>query len=97
MRSQLKQIGTFYLQIDLVGCSWNFRIARDVFKRAYYLTMRSYYGQRCGTQVDLGSEFPGYRHATCHVTGGFELSSGVIGNHAQHMAGIMPVITADML
>ncbi len=30
--------------------------------------MRSYYGQRCGTAVDLGPEFPGYRYEACHRT-----------------------------
>jgi endoglucanase len=80
--SEFKQTGNFYLQIDGVGRSWNFRIAPDVFKRAYYLTMRSYYGQRCGTEVNLGSEFPGYRHGICHVKGGFDPSAGKAGDHA---------------
>ena len=44
--------------------------------------MRSYYGQRCGTAVDLGPAFPGYRHAACHLTGAFHASSGRAGPHA---------------
>jgi endoglucanase len=38
--------------------------------------MRAFYGQRCGTAVDLGSEFPGYTHPACHLKGEFQASSG---------------------
>jgi endoglucanase len=41
--------------------------------------MRAFYGQRCGTAVDLGKEFPGYSHAICHQHGEFHRSSGAIG------------------
>src|SRR5580658_5170087 len=43
--------------------------------------MRSYYGQRCGTAVDLGPEFPGYKHAACHLEGAYQASSGKSGPH----------------
>ncbi len=41
--------------------------------------MRGFYGQRCGTAVDLGPEFPGYAHPACHLHGEFHPSSGAVG------------------
>jgi len=74
--SKLREPGTYYLDVLGVGRSWTFSIRRDVFSRAYYLAMRAFYGQRCGTAVDLGPEFPGYEHAACHLKGEFHTSSG---------------------
>lgn len=74
--SRLRESGTYYLNVPGVGRSWTFSIRRDVFARTYYLAMRGFYGQRCGTAVDLGPEFPGYAHAICHVHGEFHASSG---------------------
>jgi len=75
----LRLPGTYYLDVPGVGRSWTFSIRRDVFSRAYYLAMRAFYGQRCGTAVDLGPEFPGYSHAACHLKGEFHPSSGKQG------------------
>ena len=77
--SGLQQPGTYYLEIPGVGRSWTFSIAPDVFSRTYYLAMRAFYGQRCGTAVDLGPEFPAYTHAACHLEGKFHSSSGKRG------------------
>ncbi|MGA2807188.1 MAG: glycoside hydrolase family 9 protein [Terracidiphilus sp.] len=77
--SKLHQAGIFYLEVPGVGRSWNFTVGRNVYKRTYYLAMRGFYGQRCGTAVDLGPEFPGYKHAICHQHGGFHASSGASG------------------
>ncbi len=41
--------------------------------------MRAFYGQRCGTAVDMGPEFPGYSHPACHLHGEFHPSSGAKG------------------
>jgi endoglucanase len=71
--------GTYFVEVPGVGRSWDFSIAPDVYNRAYYLAMRSFYGQRCGTTVDLGSEFPGYTHAACHLEGSYHVSSGKSG------------------
>ncbi|MBV9678545.1 MAG: glycoside hydrolase family 9 protein [Acidobacteriaceae bacterium] len=79
--SKVKESGTFYLDVPDIGRSWDFRIADDVFARTYYLAARSYYGQRCGTAVDLGPEFPGYRHGVCHTDGAYDPSSGKQGQH----------------
>jgi len=75
----LRLPGIYYLDVPGVGRSWTFSIRRDVFSRAYYLAMRAFYGQRCGTAVDLGPEFPGYSHAACHLKGEFHPSSGKQG------------------
>jgi endoglucanase len=77
--SKLRQPGIYYLEVPGVGRSWTFSIRRDVFSHAYYLAMRAFYGQRCGTAVDLGPEFPGYTHAACHSKGEFHPSSGKQG------------------
>ena len=77
--TKLSEPGTYYLDVPGVGRSWTFAIKRDVFSHTYYLAMRAFYGQRCGTAVDLGSEFPGYNHAACHLKGEFHSSSGKQG------------------
>ena len=77
--SRLRQPGTYYLDVPGVGRSWTFSIGPGVFSRTYYLAMRALYGQRCGTAVDLGPEFPGYTHAACHLKGSFHPSSGKEG------------------
>lgn len=77
--SKLKRSGTYYLDVPGVGRSWTFAIGPDIFSRTYYLAMRGFYGQRCGTAVDLGPEFPGYSHPACHLKGEFHASSGKQG------------------
>jgi endoglucanase len=77
--TRLREIGTYYLDVAGVGQSWTFSIRPDVFSRTYYLAMRAFYGQRCGTAVDLGPEFPGYAHSACHLKGEFHPSSGKQG------------------
>src|SRR5688572_14864502 len=77
--SQFQREGRFYIEVPGVGTSWSFSIGSTVYRRAFYLTMRSFYGQRCGTAVDLGREFPGFKHGVCHLTGGYHSSSGKSG------------------
>jgi endoglucanase len=77
--SAIKQTGSYYIDVAGVGRSWNFAIAPDVYNRAFYLATRSYYGQRCGIAVDLGPEFPGYKHDACHLEGAYHASSGKTG------------------
>jgi endoglucanase len=77
--TKLHQAGTYYLDVPGVGRSWTFSIRPDVFLHTYYLAMRAFYGQRCGTAVDLGPGFPGYTHAACHLNGEFHSSSGKQG------------------
>ena len=77
--SKLTAPGKYYLDVAGVGRSWEFAIGPDVYGRAWYLAMRSYYGQRCGTAVDLGPEFPGFKHEACHLEGAWHGSSGKSG------------------
>lgn len=71
--------GTYYIDVPGAGRSWAFAIGPSVYSRAWYLAMRSYYGQRCGTAVDLGPEFPGFKHEACHLEGAYHASSGKTG------------------
>jgi len=77
--SSLKTSGNYFLEIAGVGRSWPFAIGPDVYGRAFYLAMRGFYGQRCGTAVDMGPEFATYKHPACHLSGEFHESSGKQG------------------
>ncbi len=79
--SQFKTEGRYYIEVPGVGRSWSFAIASSVYERAFYLAMRSFYGQRCGTAVDLGREFPGFKHAACHLNGSYHASTAKSGPH----------------
>lgn len=68
---------TYVIDVPGLGSSDPFRVGGNVYNRALYLAMRSFYGQRCGTRVDLGPEFPGYVHEACHLADArFHESSG---------------------
>lgn len=75
----LRQPGRYFLEVHGTGRSWEFEIGPRVYDRVLYLAMRSYYGQRCGTAVDLGPQFPGYRYGACHREGAWHESSGKSG------------------
>jgi endoglucanase len=77
--SKFQSEGRFYIEAPGVGNSCSFSIGPSVYRRAFYLTMRAFYGQRCGTAVDLGPEFPGFKHAACHLAGAYHPSSGKSG------------------
>ncbi len=79
--SKMTTPGRYFLEVPGMGRSWNFAIGRDVYRRVYYLAARSFYGQRCGTAVDLGAEFAQYKHAPCHLDGEYNASSGKTGSH----------------
>jgi endoglucanase len=80
--TRVAKAGRYFVDVPGVGRSWEFAIGPDVYARAWYLAMRSYYGQRCGTAVDLGPEFPGFKHDACHLEGAYHPSSGKTGPHA---------------
>lgn len=65
--SKLRKRGTFYLEVEGVGASHPFVIADNAFRSRLYTVMRSYYGQRCGTAVDLAPTWPAYSHPACHT------------------------------
>ena len=73
--SAVKKPGSYRLETGST-ISEPFSVREDVYANALYLTMRSYYGQRCGCAVDLGN---GYRHAACHADGAYHPSSGKHG------------------
>ena len=79
--TRLTRAGRYFLEVPGIGTSWEFSIGPQVYSRAWYLAMRSYYGQRCGIAVDLGPEFPGYKHDACHLEGAYHASSGKTGPH----------------
>ncbi len=53
-----------------------FPIHPTPYAEALRLTLRAFYGQRCGTKVDLGG---GYKHGRCHKHGAFHATSGRSG------------------
>ena len=64
-------------QVEAMGHTGDiFSIGPAVYADALRLTMRAFYGQRCGCKVDLGD---GYKHASCHANGGFDATSGKTG------------------
>jgi len=75
----LQKPGRYYVEVAGVGRSQPFEIGKDVYRRPWYLAARSYYGQRCGTKVDMGKEFPGFKYEECHKTGMWHASSGKTG------------------
>jgi endoglucanase len=88
----LREKGRFYIDVPGVGVSWPFLVAPDAYSRVFYLAVRSFYGQRCGTPVDLGPEFPGYKHEACHTQNAYHATSGksgvkASGNKGWHDAG----------
>ena len=85
--TKVREAGTYYLEVEGVGKSWNFTIKPDAFLHTYYLAMRAFYGQRCGTAVDLGPEFPGYKYSACHLKGDFHASSGKQGKRDNIIGG----------
>jgi endoglucanase len=65
-----------------------FSISKSAYGDALTLSMRAFYGQRCGCTVDLGG---GYSHPPCHLNGAYHATSGrqgVVANHGGwHDAG----------
>ena len=72
--------GTYRLVTEDIR-SQPFPVGRDIYLNALMLSMRAFYGQRCGCAVDLGD---GYRYATCHPAGAYHPSSGRTGAVPNH-------------
>jgi len=62
--SSVKAPGEYRLELDTVVSGDSFPIRKDAYDNALLLTMRSFYGQRCGFDVNLGG---GYAHPKCHM------------------------------
>jgi len=78
--SAMRQSGRYVIETD-AGSSAPLEIGNDVYRHALWLTMRAYYGQRCGCNVDLGN---GYSHPACHLTAEFHKTSGKSGPYKNH-------------
>jgi endoglucanase len=58
-----------------------FEIGNDVYRHALGLTMREYYGQRCGCDVDLGG---GHSPPVCQLNAELHPTSGKSEPHKNH-------------
>jgi len=84
--SAVTEPGSYTIAVKGVGESVPFRIAGDVYRDPLYLAARAFYGQRCGTAVNLGPRFKSYAHAACHLDDAqFHASSGRSGS--RHASG----------
>jgi hypothetical protein len=77
--SALRQAGTYYLACSRRGAQLELYREQEPLFAYLLMAMRGFYGQRCGTAVDMGPEFPGYKHPACHLKGEFHPSSGLSG------------------
>lgn len=78
--SALKTPGKYVLAVEH-GAAAPVEIGNDVYHRALWMTIRGYYGQRCGCHVNLGG---GYEHPPCHLNDAFDASSGKTGKFQNH-------------
>jgi endoglucanase len=87
--STLTRPGDYQLDVPGVGRSAPFRIAPDVYREPYYVTMRGFYLWRCGTAVSGTHQGQTFTHAACHtndgwldyVGGGHTIKDGTGGWH----------------
>jgi endoglucanase len=57
--SDYAEPGEFKIVVDSIGCSFPFEIGNDVYREAFYYTMRALFMQRSGIEKDLGFFEPG--------------------------------------
>lgn len=74
--SSVKTPGEYHIELDTGAKSDSFPIGRDTYDHGLLITMRSFFGQRCGYGVDLGG---GYAHPKCHMKAAYHPSSGKTG------------------
>src|ERR1035437_4736416 len=74
--SALRTPGKYRIELDTGTQGDPFRVGHDVYAQALELTMRSFYGQRCGCKVDLDAQ---HAHPACHMESAFHPSSGKTG------------------
>jgi endoglucanase len=74
--SALRTPGEYRIELDRGVSSDSFPVRQDAYDHALVLAMRSFYGQRCGYDVDLDG---GYAHPKCHLEAAFHPSSGKTG------------------
>jgi endoglucanase len=74
--SALKAPGQYRIELDTGAQGDPFRVGHDVYAQALELTMRSFYGQRCGCEVNIDAQ---HAHPQCHMESAFHPSSGKTG------------------
>ena len=79
--------GRYEVRVPGLEASPSFPVAADPYREVLRLAARSYYGQRCGTAVDLAPDHPGYAHGPCHLGGGFHASAGDPGDRSPPRGG----------
>ncbi|HVR44638.1 MAG TPA: glycoside hydrolase family 9 protein [Thermoanaerobaculia bacterium] len=81
--SEIDAPGRYEIRVEGAGRSDPFAIEPDPYRDLLRLAARSYYGQRCGTAVDLGD---GRSYSACHLDAAFHPSSGREGE-SEHRGG----------
>jgi len=74
--SPLRTPGEYRIELGTGAQGDPFRVGHDVYAQALDLTMRCFYGQRCGCEVDLDAQ---HAHSQCHMESAFHPSSGKTG------------------
>ena len=62
--SNFNRPGEYRLFVERIGCSYPFRLDDDVYREAYYTTIRALYHQRCG--VALEAPYTQWTRPRCH-------------------------------
>ena len=77
--------GSYYLDVEGIGSSFDFSVGNDIFNRPLQLSMLFYTGQRCGTEVKLDGQFAHFHHARCHTADAvFDPSTGRTGKRSMN-------------
>ncbi|MFT4114504.1 glycoside hydrolase family 9 protein, partial [Silvibacterium sp.] len=79
--SGFSRTGNWRLVLDSGDQSPVFAVSANPYHDALRLTMRAFYGQRCGCAVNLGG---GYHYPACHLRGAYHPTSGRSGPVASH-------------
>ncbi len=64
----MQSTGDFFIRIDGIGRSWPFYYGKDAYGRAFYISMRGMYHQRCG--IALTDEYTAWTRGACHTNAG---------------------------
>ena len=97
--SALIQPGTYYLETPILGRSYPFQVADDLYAQVFREACRQYYYNRCG--MSLTSEFAGERaHNACHTGNAvlredISVSLNVSGGWHQDEMGSKDVVKAS--
>ena len=84
--STLERQGSYFIKLSNGDSSFVFDISSNVFKEAYYKSLKSFYFQRCG--MELTAEFAGvYHHTQCHINDGILHSSTGESGYLENIGG----------